>query len=370
MQSMRKFNVFQLVDKDEMYCLTIVLKHLSGCKPLHFLNYRLSLKYECKAKRWLQAKALVNIIYTIMKSYLINAMLVKYSKSKEAMMMKKSSIKICALNVLINIVLIQFSPAILADVQPADYRHKLSDEVWEKNIRQQNFQDREIIEGTEQNILQLKAPVAAEDATVVPISIHTHIPQTPELYIKKISIFVDKNPMPVVGFFEFTPDSGKADLAMRIRVDTFSYVRAVAELNTGELYMTKRFVKAKGACSAPPPANMEDSKKFLGKMKMKIVGNVKMDKPNLVQVKILHPNITGMAPLRIGSRVIPPAFFMDTFAVEYNNKLIVKATLTFSISMDPAFRFYFVPEKNGVMTVRGTDTKKNAFSTNYDVKPS
>ncbi|MFT5427242.1 MAG: sulfur-oxidizing protein SoxY [Gammaproteobacteria bacterium] len=272
--------------------------------------------------------------------------------------------------VFISALLMQFSSVVLADVQPADHRHKISDKKWEDNLRNQNFQDREIIEGVEQDIFELKAPFTAEDATVVPISVHTKIRQTPERYIKKISIFVDMNPMPVVGFFEFTPDSGKADLAMRIRVDTFSYVRAVAELNTGELYMTKTFVRAKGACSAPPPASMEESRKLLGKMKMKVVGDVKMGEPNLMQVKVRHPNITGMAPLKIGSRVIPPAFFMDSFEVEYNGKLIVKAFLTFSISMDPALRFYFVPEKEGVMTVKGTDTKKNKFSSTHEVKAS
>lgn len=284
--------------------------------------------------------------------------------------MRNSAIKAGILNTLISILLIQFSPVVIADVLPADHRHKLSDAVWEKNLRRQNFQDREIIEGVQQNILELKAPIAAEDATIVPISIHTKISQTPERYIKKMSVFVDQNPMPVVGFFEFTPDSGKADLAMRIRIDTFSYVRAVAELNTGELYMTKSFVKAKGACSAPPPASMEDSKKLLGKMKMKVVGNVTLGEPNLMQVKVRHPNITGMAPLRVGSRVIPPPFFMDTIEVDYNGKLIVKAFLTFSISMDPALRFYFVPEKDGVMTVKGTDTKKNKFSSTHEVKAS
>jgi sulfur-oxidizing protein SoxY len=286
------------------------------------------------------------------------------------MTMKNAAIKAGILNTLISILLIQFSPVVIADVLPADHRHKLSDAAWEKNLRSQNFQDREIIEGVQQNIFDLKAPIAAEDATVVPISIHTKITQTPERYIKKMSIFVDQNPMPVVGIFEFTPDSGKADLAMRIRVDTFSYVRAVAELNTGELYMTKSFVKAKGACSAPPPASMEDSKKLLGKMKMKVVGNVTLGEPNLMQVKVRHPNITGMAPLRVGSRVIPPPFFMDSIEVDYNGKLIVKAFLTFSISMDPALRFYFVPEKEGVMTVKGTDTKKNAFSSTHEVKSS
>ncbi|MCZ6802629.1 MAG: quinoprotein dehydrogenase-associated SoxYZ-like carrier [Proteobacteria bacterium] len=256
---------------------------------------------------------------------------------------------------------------VLADVAPADYRQNLSDQAWEENLRKQNFQDREIIEGAEQNILELKAPFTAEDATIVPVSIHATILQTQDRYIKKMHIFVDKNPMPLVGLFEFTPDSGKADLAMRVRVNTFSYIRAVAELNTGELYMSKSFVRAKGACSAPPPASMEDSVKLLGKMKMKLVGLLKLGEPNLMQIKVRHPNITGMAPIKIGSRVIPPAFFVDTLEVDYDGKPIVKASLTFSISMDPTLRFYFLPEKEGVITVKGTDTKKNKFSSTLKI---
>ncbi len=260
-----------------------------------------------------------------------------------------------------------FMPA-SADVLPADYRQQKSDELWETKLRKPNFQDRAIIEGPEQDILDIKAPYSAEDATVVPISIHTKIPQTEERYIKKIHVFVDKNPLPLVGIFEFSPKAGKADLAMRIRVDDFSYVRAIAELNNGELYMSKSFVRAKGACSAPPPASMEDSKKLLGQMKMRTIGELELGKPNLMQLMIRHPNITGMAPLKIGSRVIPPPHFVKEIEVDYNGETLLKAQLTFSVSMDPAFRFYFVPQKEGVMTVKGSDTKNNTFSSSHEIR--
>ena len=105
----------------------------------------------------------------------------------------------------------------LADVAPSDFRQKLSDQVWLEKLRGPTFSEREIIEGAAQNVLELKAPYRAEDATLVPISIQAKIPQTPELHIKKMHIFVDKNPVPLVGIFDFTPASGKADLAMRIR---------------------------------------------------------------------------------------------------------------------------------------------------------
>jgi sulfur-oxidizing protein SoxY len=259
------------------------------------------------------------------------------------------------------------SAPVTADVHPPDYRQKLSDKVWDENLRAAHFQDRQIIEGAEQNVLGLKTPYSAEDATIVPITIHTKILQTDDRYIKKIHVLIDKNPVPLVGIFEFTPHSGRADLAMRIRVDDFSYVRAIAEMNNGELYMVKSFVRAKGACSAPPPASMEDSMRLLGKMKMNTIGELVLGEPNLMQLKIRHPNITGLAPLRIGSRVRPPAHFVKAIEVDYNGKTILKATLTFSVSMDPAFRFYFIPEEEGVMTVKGIDTKNNQFSSTHEI---
>jgi len=269
---------------------------------------------------------------------------------------------------LASLLLAVFTLTATADVAPPDFRQKKSDKAWEENIRKQNFQDREFIEGTNQDLLEVKAPYAAEDSTIVPISIHTKIPQTEDKYIKKMHVFVDKNPLPLVGEFEFTPRSGRADLAMRIRVDDFSYVRAIAELNTGELYMAKSFVRAKGACSAPPPNSIEDSKRLLGQMKMNTLGDLKLGEPNLMQLKIRHPNITGMAPLKIGSHVMPPPHFVKEIEVDYDGEPVMKAKLTFSVSMDPAFRFFFVPQKEGTMTVKGVDTKDNHFSSSHEVK--
>ncbi len=259
--------------------------------------------------------------------------------------------------------------SLYADVAPADFRQKQSDAVWEK-LREGAFQSRQIIEGAEQNVLEIKAPYRAEDATVVPISVHTKIPQTEQQYINKIHIYIDKNPLPLVGIFELTQDSGKADLAMRVRVDDFTYVRAIAEMNTGELFMAKSFVRATGACSAPPPKSIDDSIANMGKMKIRNVGELEIDKPNLVQLKIKHPNITGLQPMKIGSRVMPPPHFIRELKIGYEGKTIMKAQLTFSVSMDPSFRFYFTPRGEGEMTVEATDTQNNQWSSSYEVRNS
>lgn len=254
-----------------------------------------------------------------------------------------------------------------ADVAPPDWRQQKSERVWQEKIRPAVFPDQTINTSRAAEFLAIKAPYRAEDATVVPISIHTMVPQTEHRYIRKIHVYVDKNPVPLVGVFEFTPRSGRADLALRIRVDDMSYVRAIAEMNDGELYMVKSFVRATGACSAPPPPSIEDSIAHMGRMKLRTVGKVIMNEPDLVQLKIQHPNITGMQPMRIGSRVMPPPHYIREIKVDYNGKPVMKARLTFSISMDPSFRFFVLPEKAGILHVTATDTKNNTWTDDYRI---
>ncbi|MBI1733315.1 MAG: quinoprotein dehydrogenase-associated SoxYZ-like carrier [Gammaproteobacteria bacterium] len=254
-----------------------------------------------------------------------------------------------------------------ADVAPADWREQASETAWAEQIRPAFFGDRDITEGSGQDLIELKAPFRAEDAAVVPISIHVRSPQAAGKYVRKIHVFIDKNPVPLVGMFTLTPDSGRADLAMRVRVDDFSFIRAIAETSDGDLYLTKSFVRASGACSAPPPRSIDDSIANMGSMKMKTVGQVEIGKPSLVQLMIKHPNITGLQPMEIGSRVLPPAHFLSQVKVNFAGTPIMSADLTFSISMDPSLRFFFVPKAKGTLTVEATDTQNNRWVSTHEV---
>jgi sulfur-oxidizing protein SoxY len=256
-----------------------------------------------------------------------------------------------------------------ADVAPADWREQQSESVWAEYIRPAAFEERAITEGTAQNVLEIKAPFRAEDATVVPISIHTRVDQSSDNYIRRIHVYVDKNPLPLVGVFEFTPASGRADLAMRVRVDDFSFVRAIAEMNSGELYMAKSFVRATGACSAPPPKSIGESIAQMGSTRVKTVGAFEPQKPNLVQLQIKHPNITGLQPMKIGSRVMPPAHYVSELNVDFDGTRIMSAQVTFSLSMDPSLRFYFVPPGSGTMTVDAVDTERNHWTSRHNLGP-
>ena len=224
---------------------------------------------------------------------------------------------------------------------------------WNTVLKDQFFAGRAITESND--VIELEAPYRAEDPALVPLRIISKTKQTKDDYIKKILVVIDKNPFPYVGEFEFTPDSGKADLAMRVRVNTYSYIRAIAETNDGRLFMTKKFVKASGGCSAPIGKDMDAAMKRLGKMKFRLDEGVKSAEPTLVQLLISHPNVTGMQMDQI-SRFLKKSHFVKSIRVLFNDKPILTAKTDIAISSDPNFRFYFIPDREGELKAEITDT--------------
>ena len=89
--------------------------------------------------------------------------------------------------------------------------------------------------------MKLSSPYRALDAAIVPISINFNKDQSDEDYIKSLTIVVDENPSPVVGKFNFTAKTGNPSVTTRIRIDKYTYVRAIAENNKGEKFMISNF---------------------------------------------------------------------------------------------------------------------------------
>jgi sulfur-oxidizing protein SoxY len=251
------------------------------------------------------------------------------------------------------------------------------EQAWNTTLKNQYFADKSIVENAD--MINLETPYRAEDPALVPLTITSKVPQTAERYIKKILVLVDNNPFPFVAEFELTPESGKADLSMRVRVNTYSFVRAIAEMNTGELFMTKQFVKASGGCSAPIGADMDAAMLRLGKMKFKLDSNVKAGEPTLAQLLISHPNVTGMQMDQV-TRFIKKSHFVEKVSVTFADRPVLTAKTDIAISSDPNFRFYFVPKSSGILKAEITDmscespisrkvcTLGNTYSQTVDVK--
>jgi sulfur-oxidizing protein SoxY len=242
----------------------------------------------------------------------------------------------------------------------ASWRANADDDsaIWDA-LRADLYGDRQVEDGAGK--ITLDAPYRAEDASTVPLSIR--VPADFAKNIKALTIVIDKNPSPVVATFTYGEAAGSGDrvLATRVRIDQYSTVRAIAETNDGKLFMTTKFVKASGGCSAPAGKDPEEAAKTLGKMKVmtafKDPDNSALEE---AQVMIKHPNSSGMQMDQLTGFYIP-AHFVDKVQVKTGGKVIFTMTGGISISENPHFRFTYQGNPADVMSVEAEDSKGNVF---------
>lgn len=223
-------------------------------------------------------------------------------------------------------------------------------EAW-PSIRKMMFGDREV-RADGKRVVEVFAPQQADDAAVVPVVVRTWMLQRPERYIRHVWLVIDNNPSPVGVKFGFTPESGRADIETRVRLESASPVRAIAELNDGSLWMHAVMVFGAGGCSAPSAKN-DQALRNMGKLKFSVESDgVEASTPALAQLRISHPQFSGM-----GTGEPPPARFVRQVKVTYADKVVMTADVDFTISENPHFRFYFLPVGDGELRAEVVDTE-------------
>lgn len=101
-----------------------------------------------------------------------------------------------------------------------------------EKARRDLFGDRPIQEGR----VTVKLPPIAENGFSVPLTVSVESPMVADDYVKRIAILSPRNPLPNIAQFHFTPQSGKAVVATRIRMSGTQAIQAVAEMNDGALW--------------------------------------------------------------------------------------------------------------------------------------
>src|SRR3972149_3697241 len=171
-------------------------------------------------------------------------------------------------------------------------------------LKQALFGDRPLQEG----MIQLEAPEVAQDAATVTVSIKVDAAQSAERFVKTLHLIVDRNPIPIAAIFHLTPESGRANLSTRIRLQTFSPVRAIAEMNDGSLYMSARLGQASGGCPASVGQGGAEAKAKLGEMRLRTEGDITLNQPNRAQLLVGHPQHNGLERDLFTGVSIPPDF--------------------------------------------------------------
>lgn len=241
-----------------------------------------------------------------------------------------------------------------------------ADDPW-PGIRKDLYAARDISEGD--GAIELTAPVRADDAAVVPITMR--IPASVAATAKTLTLVIDKNPMPVAATFTFGPAAGSGErmIDTRIRVDMYSNVRAVLETTDGKLHMATKYVKAAGGCSAPALKDQEQALAELGKMKLRLHETSQSPIMQEAQVMIRHPNYSGMQMNQLTGLYIP-AKFIDSMEVKRGSDTVFTMTGGISLSENPNIRFTYAGGTDNDLSVVAKDTTGATFNIRQSAKGS
>ncbi len=240
-----------------------------------------------------------------------------------------------------------------------------SEETW-NSIKGDIFKNRPVLDGS--GLVVLDAPKRAEDAAIVPIGMRVNFAGEDKRTLKSLTLVIDENPAPVAGTFTIGPRSGVTSISTRVRVNTYSYVRLVAELSDGQLYGVKAFVKASGGCSAPASSNSDATKAMLGQMKFRTFPPNADALPE-AQIMLRHPQNSGLQMDQLTRLYIPP-FFIENLKIWQGDDLVLALDGGIAISEDPNLRFNYKSNGAGKFRVEAVDTSKEVFRSEWPVEKS
>ena len=254
----------------------------------------------------------------------------------------------------------------LVRAQSAERVDQPSEKTWTE-IKDNIFNGVPLEDGT--GIVSLETPLRAEDAAIVPISMKVTLPEGDPRTVKRFTLVIDENPAPLAGTFDIGPSSGVTAISTRVRVNSYTYVHAAAELSDGKTYVVKNYVKASGGCSAPASKDADEVAAHTGALKFKQFSEPggTAERTHEAQIMIRHPNYSGMQMDQV-TRYYIPANFVEELKVWQGDSLVFTMSGAISISEDPNIRFTYLANGADHIRAEARDTKGRVFKAEWPVE--
>jgi sulfur-oxidizing protein SoxY len=203
----------------------------------------------------------------------------------------------------------------------------------------------------DETYMSLEVPSNTPDPAATPLTLH--FADDPAARIKRVRVFVDNNPSPLVATFELG-DPPVTQIDLRVRIDRFTSVRAVAERADGGVEMRSAWVKASGGCSVPPSAAAGGT---LGEVRLRPGEDAKS-----LLVSIRHPNSSGFQiDPRTGDNI--PAHYISHIRIEAGGRVLLDAETGISVSENPTLRIASDKTFAAPVTVDAVDSVTQAHFT-------
>jgi len=209
-------------------------------------------------------------------------------------------------------------------------------------LRPQLYGARDIGEVGDQ-LMSIEAPASTPDPSATPIVLRFG----PDLSgrVRQIRVIIDNNPSPLVTTMNLTRGVPVDEIDLRVRIDRFTSVRAIAETDDGHLEMRSTWVNASGGCSAPPGATQGGT---LGEIRFRPTGERAM------QISIRHPNNSGFQiDPRTGDSI--PPHYISHIRLLAGGKAVMEADTGISFSENPTLRIGTSQPLGSPLTFEATD---------------
>jgi sulfur-oxidizing protein SoxY len=210
-----------------------------------------------------------------------------------------------------------------------------------------------------EDIVTLDAPKRAQDSALVPVTIAT----AADAGVTGLSLIVDENPGPVAAQVRFGPAGDARAFGLRVRVDGYTNMHAVATLADGAMVENAVFVKGSGGCSAPVGPSDAEAMAGMGEMRMKFAADAP-DGAGKATLMVRHPNFNGMQMNQLTRLYTPPRFVTD-LEVSRGGQLVFAMASDISLATDPVIDFLYRADAEGPFTVKVTDSSGQSWSQDF-----
>ncbi len=248
------------------------------------------------------------------------------------------------------------SPAAAAPLPPNADTQTPGVGAWEY-LQPQLYGDRPIGYVDEQ-FMSMQAPTNTPDPAMTPVSVRFG----PDAIgnIKQIRVIIDNNPLPLAATFNLAPGAPIAEINMRLRIDRFTSVRAIAETTNGRLEMRSVWVQASGGCSAAPGATAGGT---LGEIRFRASPDDKS-----LQIGIRHPNNSGF---QIDPRTGNPIrqFYITHIGLQAGGRPLLDADTGVSIAENPTLRIVAEKRLAAPVTVAAVDSDGGRYTATWNGAP-
>jgi sulfur-oxidizing protein SoxY len=221
-------------------------------------------------------------------------------------------------------------------------------------LRPQFYGEREIGE-VDESFMSIEAPASTPDPAATPVTLR--FGRDAAGTVRRVRVIIDNNPSPIASTIELAAGVPIDEIDLRLRVDRFTSVRAIAETDNGRLEMRSTWIKASGGCSAPPAASGEGK---TGDIRFRSSPDGKS-----LQVSIRHPNHSGFQIDPRSGDAIPP-HYVSHISLRSGGKTLIDVDSGISISENPTLRIVSEQPFSTPLTLDATDSKDAHFSATWN----